>query len=702
MEAISGVIERLSPPYQGGWRIAKVPPHGAVVGMLGEGLQRGDCCTFRGQWKQHPKYGQQFEAASFVVEVPRDTLGIMDYLVRHFKWIGPTTSRALVDSFGDRLFDVMENSPEDLAKVQGITASRAQDIHKEYIAVKEDRQHDVWFSTHGITPGAKNRLVDNYGSKAKVIEAILENPYRLAEEVWGVGFKKADQIALSIGIKEDSKRRCNAGVKWVLEEASSDGHCYLPHEELLLRCVEVLRADQTRIKEAIKDGIEQKKLIRTDEGIYLAGIHQAEMLVSRKLAGMLAKHHEVMMSELTPSEIAEMDPDQKRALDLALGSRVCVITGGPGVGKTWTVRKIIEAIGGNRSIELAAPTGKAAKRMSEMSSRDARTIHRLLEFHPVEGFRRNGDNPLDCDTLIIDEVSMIDVRLMASLMDAIGSRTQVIFVGDKDQLPSVGPGKVLSDMIASGIAPVAHLKTLHRQAAKSYININARNVNSGQKIVINDESKDFYFIQELEDHKIPAIIAKTIERIPEKFKIPLEDVQVICPQKRGNVGTENLNRVLREVYNPGGRKVSGTVFCEGDRVIQTRNNYNLEVFNGDIGRVVGGNRDDLFVAYKDMRGTENIVKYPIMDTSELQPAYALTIHKSQGSEFGAVIIPIHTTNYIMLRRNLLYTAITRGRQLVVLVGSHKAASLAVKTIDASQRYTGLIKRIMEQTGRANG
>lgn len=691
-EAISGVIEKISPPYQGGWRFASVPPHGTVVGALGD-LQPGDHCIFKGGWKQHPKFGKQFEASLVEIEIPRDRKGIMDYLARHFKWIGPTIARNLVEEFGDDLFQVMEKEPGRLSSIQGITEARAREIHKEYLEIRNERELDIWFATHGITMGLRNKLVEKYGSKSEAVEAVKEDPYRLADDIWGVGFKKADQIALSMGIRRDSERRTNAGVRWVLESAAEgEGHCFLPEGELIMRCREILGSTVDRVKAAIETGIAAGKLVRRGEAVYTVPLHNAERSVAENLKRLAESHHEEMMREIGHETIAQMDADQQKALHLALNSKVSIITGGPGVGKTWTVNRIIEALG-DRKIELAAPTGKAAKRMAEMSGRPARTIHRLLEFHPYNGFQRSRENPLECDTLILDETSMIDIRLMACLMDAVSTKSQVIFVGDVDQLPSVGPGRVLADLIESRAIPTAHLRTLHRQAAESFINVNAKLLNAGQKLKISKASGDFWFLPEEDAESIPDIIVKACRVIPKRFQCNMDDIQVLCPQKRGPVGAENLNRVLRPVLNEGSEKIPGTPFMAGDRVIQLRNNYSLEVFNGDIGKVAGTDSEHLQVVYDDLQGKRTVM-YPLTGIDELQLAYALTVHKSQGSEFPVVIVPVHTTNYMMLKRNLLYTAITRGKKLVVLAGTMKAINVAIRTVDSTMRCSNL-KQLMQ-------
>lgn len=708
-EAIKGTIESISRPYGGGWRFASVQPPGSdpvnVVGVISNDLQAGDVCIFQGRYRDHEKYGRQFHATAAQLEIPKDVRGIQDYLDRHFKWVGPTIARRLVEEFGENLFRVMKDTPDRLTRIQGITPARAREICDEYRAIECDREFDVFFATHGITLNMRNRLLERYGEKEQAVRVIKDNPYTLADEIWGIGFKRADQIALSIGIGKESGRRLRAGVAWVLQEASeSDGHCCLPFEELVERAQKILQGGKEKISRIVSSLVQEKRLIDVEGEIYRPDIFKAETFVAEKLRALASAHHEEMMREITEDELRKMDEDQRRGLELALSSKVCAITGGPGVGKTYLVNLIIQALG-DRKIELAAPTGKAAKRMSEVSGRPARTIHRLLEFNPILGeFQVNAENPLDCDTLIVDETSMIDIHLMAVLMAAVTTKTQVIFVGDADQLPSVGPGRLLADMIQSETIPVARLKTLHRQAAASLINVNAQRINAGEKLDLSTAQGDFWFCPEETTEKIPGLIVRACLAIPQRFKksenpdvnLTFDDIQVLCPQKRGAIGTEELNKLLRPVLNPNGEKLAGSTFCTGDRVIQMRNNYRLEVFNGDVGRVLGADREHLFVEFDDLQGKREVA-YSHIDAGELQLAYALTVHKSQGSEFPAVIIPVHTTNYLMLRRNLLYTGITRGKKLVLLIGTLKAVNLAIRTVDADKRYSNLERWIREGT-----
>ncbi|MGO9372706.1 MAG: ATP-dependent RecD-like DNA helicase [Syntrophobacteraceae bacterium] len=706
METLAGQITDIRGPYRDNWCILTVKPEGNkssdlinVTGSLAN-FQPGDVCTFEGRWKTSQKYGKQFAAEVAVLTVPRDKDGMRLYLTRSFKWIGPVLAGKLIEVYGENLFSIIENSPESLTKVNGITPDRAKEIHEEYLKVKEDRSYDLWFAKVGLTLNMQNRLIERYGSKEDAIERIKANPYLLADEVFGVGFKKADVIGLSIGIARDSAVRIGACLRFLLKEATSEGHCYLPQHELIKKCMEYVSCDEEKVHQAITDSLRSEKVIYHEEQLYPAALYRAETEIARKLRSLVAAPHALIMSELTRDEIKELDEDQQAALAMALKSKILVVTGGPGVGKTFTTNMIIRALG-DRKIELACPTGKAAKRLAEMSGRTARTIHRLLEFSPMEGgFQRDSDNPLTCDTLIIDETSMVDIPLMHSLLDAITLDTQIVFVGDGQQLPSVGAGRVLGDMIESKVIPVAHLQRLHRQAAKSKINLNARKVNARQKLIAGDFNRpddpdgDFWFVPEEDADAIPNLIIKIIQAIPKKFEHSWDDIQVLCPQKKGPIGTQNLNKVLQPVLNPTGGKLPGVSFCAGDRVIQTKNNYKLAIFNGDIGTVTGADKENLFVEFEDLKGKRE-VSYPIEEVSNLYLAYALTIHKYQGSETPVVIMPVHTQNYIMLKNNLLYTGITRAKKLIVLVGMLKAVNIAIRTEDSSVRYTNLKKWLID-------
>lgn len=687
-ETITGRVQSLSRSFNGGWRKMTLVGHGTVVGVMPNDIRPGDEVICTGKKGSHPQYGDQFQADSVTVKEDRSAQGIIRYLDVHFKWIGPFLASQLVKRFGEDLFEVIEQHPERLTEIKGITSTRAVELREQYLTIKADQEHDAFFAGHLIGRGVQARLVEHYGSKAAAVEAIKEDPYNLAEIVWGVGFKTADQIARTLIVSPESPNRIRAALRYLLrEQAEGAGHCFLPAQELAHCAQELLEIDSSLIWQGIRAGIADGHL--TDHGgeIYHSELFKAEQEVAGKLRTLATSHHEIMIQELSREEIAELDADQLTALMIACKSKVCVITGGPGTGKTYTIQRILTALG-DRKIALAAPTGKAAKRMSEMTGRGASTIHRLLAYDPYVGrFIHDSDNPLDHDTLVIDETSMIDIRLMRSLLDAVTDHTQIIFVGDMDQLPSVGPGRVLADMIESGVIPVARLQTLHRQAAESLININAKIINRGAKLQVrNNQGDDLWFIPEDEPGAVAESIRKLIRIIPEQFGYRLDEIQVLCPQKRGPIGTKQLNEELRPLLNPDGKKLEGTPFLTGDRVIQLRNNYQLGIFNGDILTVAGVN---------PIENTLNLVMdgapipYPVAKTDELQLAYALTIHKSQGSEFPVVIMPVHTANFVMLKRNLLYTAITRGKRLVFLVGQMKAINLAIRTIDSSKRYSNL-------------
>jgi len=692
METVRGKIVQLSRSYNGGWRFGSLHPEGApdvaIVGNIPESIEVGDCVVCSGDWKQHPRYGPQFQVQVVEVDIPRDVAGIQEYLDRHFMWIGPVLSKKLTDKFGDTIFQVLEESPEKLAQISGITPDRASSIHKEYMTIKQDREHDIFLATNGITARMRDKLVAEYGSKQDAVKIVSENPYELSDTIWGVGFKKCDAIAGVMGIAKDSSHRIRSGVNWVLGEASEgEGHCYLPEKELLTRSIEVLGVHQDHIKQMIEYGVQDKRLVRVNDGIYRRDLYQAEKEVSESIRKLVVARSP-RSRNLHPAITAGLDETQTYAVRMALDSRISIVTGFPGTGKTHTVQRILAAMEG-KVIELAAPTGKAAKRMAEMCGRPARTIHRLLQYSPQIGdFLRNRDNPIEADAIIIDESSMIDIRLMASLMDAVTERKKIIFVGDVNQLPSVGPGQVLNDMIQSGCMPVTYLTQLYRQDYDSLINVNAQRIHRGEKLELSSTQGDFWFIPEEDPHAIPGLIIKAVEKIPQQFGFTHDDIQVLCPQKKGPVGTGELNKILQPILNPAGEKLEGVPFRSGDRVIQTRNNYNLEIFNGDIGVVRSVDKDYLYIQFDDISGKRNVA-YPLTDLDDLQAAWALTVHKSQGSEYPVVIIPVHTTNYVMLKRNLLYTAITRARKLVVLVGTMKAVNVAIRTIDTSRRYTGL-------------
>ena len=691
MDQITGKIESMSQAFKNGWRILSVAPNIAATGCIPGGIHPGDNCLFKGKWQTHPRYGKQFSISHIEVETPKDVQGIQDYLMSNFKWIGPHIAKKVVDHFGENLFDVMKNDPLTLCQISGITKSRASEISLKYIQVEESRQIDIFFSIHGVTLNMQSRLVECYGSKEAAYKKVREDPYALADELWGVGFKKADTIALSMGTEKTSPRRIEAGIMWALKFAEGDGHCFLPEKNLTRIAIDQLGVDGRFFFPCLEKLYERGDLIKAGTAVYTPDMLHYEENISAKLLKLTMRKEPRMLKNLTQKDLDTLDDDQRLAVAYAVNANIQIITGSPGVGKTYMIKKIIEALGQDCDVVLAAPTGKAAKRMEEATGRTAKTIHRLLEYDFHSGaFSRNKDLPLDCDTLIVDEASMIDVSLMYSLLDAITEKTQLILVGDKDQLPSVGPGAIFRDMIESNMIPSVFLKTLHRQAKESIIIKNAHLINNGKKIINNPDNLDFRFIEEERSENIPGIIEKLCSDLMNEWQC--SDVQVLCPMKKGPIGTKNLNSIIRPVFNPGFeniRKIRGTIFHLNDRVIQIKNNYQLGIFNGDIGFVSRQIDDEKFIV--DFNG--NHIEYPISTVDQLQFAYALTIHKFQGSESRVVIIPVHTTNFIMLKRNLLYTGITRGKELVIFVGTMKAVNIAIRTMDSSKRFTGLMEKL---------
>lgn len=705
-EIVSGTITSIRGPFRNRWSILSVRSQAgtvAVTGCLPSNIGVGDSCDFEGSWTQHAQYGDQFAAESMKIVVPKDRQGQMNYLARRLSGVGPKMAKLLIETFGglDAVIEVIEQRPYELKKIPGLTDDRIETIRRDWQQAAAFQEFDLFCATHGITPRLGERLLEVYRKPQVVISVIKSNPYVLAEEVWGVGFVKADQIAAYVGIPRDSAFRIEAGVRYTLQEAASAGHCFLTQAELMLQATKLLNINEPTIAAHIERVVASGKIDTEDDRLYHGDLLECEKEVAGKLRTLLRHPLPRVACDLTSEGVAEMDASQRCAVAFALTEKVLVITGGPGVGKTYTVNKILGAFGRGYRIELAAPTGKAAKRMIEATGRDARTIHRLLEYSPQEGgFIRNHHYPLDCDLVVIDEISMVDIRLMAALLDAIPpSGCQLLMVGDRNQLPSVGPGKVLSDMIFSGEIPVVELTELHRQAAGSLININAQRINRGEPLLTRLEGiePDFWILPEENKENIPAQIIKLCQKIPEQFKVSLSDIQVLCPQRVGPIGTEKLNPILRdEVFNPYGASIYGTIFRKNDKVIQLKNVYTTGIFNGDIGTILEP-IDEKYIAveFESVGASDKgfIVEYPRSALDELSLAYALTIHKSQGSEFPVVIMPVHTANYMMLQRTLLYTGITRAKTMVVLVGTDKAILQAIRNATTQERNTTLRSRI---------
>jgi exodeoxyribonuclease V alpha subunit len=717
-ETLSGVIERVtfhSP--ETGFAVLRVQVPGrrgvvTVVGTLASAVA-GEYVEAAGAWAQDRDHGLQFKADELRTTPPYTAEGIARYLGSGLiKGIGPHFARKIVEVFGERTLDVIDESPTFLQEIKGIGPRRIQRIRESWREQKAVRAIMVFLQSHGVGTARAVRIYKTYGEQA--VELVREDPYRLATDIWGVGFASADQLAERLGIDRASPLRARAALRYVLQQLSGEGHCGFPEagvvertcaltgieREVVAAAVEHQRAEDVLVREPWPDGGGE------EPWLYLKPLFLAELGVARALGALAQGAHplpavnaDAALEWVEQKMGLSVAPAQRDAIRRAATSKVLVVTGGPGTGKTTIVRGILEVFTAKGlRCALCAPTGRAAKRLGETTRREARTIHRLLEFDPsLGGFKRDRGNHLDLDLLIVDETSMVDVVLMNQLLRAVPPWACVVLVGDVDQLPSVGPGTVLADVIGSGVVPVVRLTEIFRQAGQSWIVRAAHRVNHGEEPEAGppEGRGDFYIVEASTPEAIlDRILTMVRERIPVRFGLdPLRDVQVLTPMNRSELGARNLNARLQEVLNPPpGPEVQryGWTFRVGDKVIQTENNYQKEVFNGDIGRVRAIDTEDqeLMVDYDG-----KVVPYDFGELDELALAYALSVHKAQGSEYPAVIIPLHTQHYLMLQRNLLYTGITRGKRLVVLVGNRKALALAVRRQDTARRYTALRQRL---------
>lgn len=674
-----------------------------VVGSCAA-IWEGEELHAEGQWTRHPSHGQQFQAKTITCITPTSTEGIRRYLASGMiKGIGPKFAQRIVDKFGDRTLDIIDRESGRLREVEGIGEGRRKLIKESWAEQSGVREIMIFLQSHGIGTAKASRIYRQYGADA--IAVVKRNPYRLCEDVWGIGFKTADAIALSVGIPHDSEIRARAGLIYTLQTEAEEGHCFTADADVLLHAQELLGISVEILADALAKEYDKGTLVKEENRVYLRDLHRAEARVAASLRTLLDTPRTFAPID-APKAIAwaegkmglRLAPLQREALANAISSKVSIITGGPGVGKTTIIRALTEIFGVRKlDIRLAAPTGRAAKRMSEATGHEALTLHRLLKFNPsLGGFEFNAENPMPGDCFILDETSMIDIRLMDHFLQALAPAVTLILVGDTDQLPSVGPGNVLRDLIASGAIPFCRLDTIFRQDTSGLIVRNAHHVNHGEPLETHASGadSDFYFVETGEPEKI---IARTLElmtqRIPHKFRLdPLTDVQVLSPMRKNLLGTENLNDVLQTALNPSGPSLirGCTHYRQGDRVMQLRNNYDKEVFNGDIGFIKAVDEEDrsLIVLF-DGRP----VTYTQSELDELVLAYACSIHKSQGSEYPAVIVLVHTQHYKLLQRNLLYTAITRGKRLVLVVGSSRAVNIAIRANQVRERRTTLRDRL---------
>ncbi|MBU5436683.1 ATP-dependent RecD-like DNA helicase [Tissierella sp. MSJ-40] len=730
MLSLEGVIEEIKFRNEtNGYTVAKLHTSDGLVTIVGyvPFINLEEKVKVEGEWIYHPTYGEQLNFTSLSTVVPSTLTGIEKYLSSGLiPYIGPKTAKKIVEKFGLESLEVIQYNPERLKEIEGIGDKKLEKIVKAYEEQRELRDIMVFLQQFGITVNYGIRIYKKYGKDT--INIISENPYRLSEDVFGIGFKTADQIAQKMGISIQSPYRIEAGIKYIIMEHAGNGHCYVPKEELIFHTSKLLQIEDTLIEESIRDLAIKGNVHLINEGdetlVYYTPFHVAENNVSKKIVELSRVDLEEFNVDVE-KEIQKIEEEeginfakkQVLAIKESLNNGLIVVTGGPGTGKTTTINAIIKIFEDlNLSVVLAAPTGRAAKRMTETTGREAKTIHRLLEYSFMEEdipFGKDEDSPIEGDLIIIDEASMIDILLMNSLLKAINPGTRLILVGDVDQLPSVGPGNVLKDIINSGVVKVVELDEIFRQAGESMIIVNAHRINKGESPYLNEKNKDFYFMTKPQ----PNLIVDTIldlckERLPNFYGVdPVKDIQVLTPMKKGDVGINSLNKHLQAVLNPKAKEKSekqmgDDCFRVGDKVMQIKNNYTTEwklirngieiesgegVFNGDFGFITDIDEEDRII--KVLFDEEKEVEYDYNQLDELKLAYATTVHKSQGSEFPVVVMPIYWGPPMLLTRNLLYTAITRAKKLVVLVGEERYLSMMVKNNRITKRYSSLDSKI---------
>ncbi len=677
-----------------------------IVGNAFE-LQCGEKIEVTGKWILNRNYGQQFEIESIKTAEPATAVGIKNYLGSGLiKGIGPVMANRIVSHFKLDTLKILDEEPERLNEIDGIGKKRINLIFKSWKKHKNIREVMIFLQSYGISNTYATKIYNNYGDNS--INVIKVNPYRLSEDIFGIGFKTADKIALKTGIEKDSLFRIKAGIIHLLKSAEDDGHCYLPYEEFIEIAEDFLCTELGKITDALSklEGEGRIIIVKDDiSKVYLASIYNAEKYVSEKILAILGyeMEHKIrgskkdgiydLINNLAAKERIILDDIQMKAIEKAVTEKILVITGSPGTGKSTILNFVIKIFEKeNKSVLLGAPTGRASKRLYEATGKEAKTIHRLLNYNPkLNKFIKNEKNPVDADMVIIDEASMLDIRLMRNLLLAVKPQTGVIFVGDVDQLPAVGPGNVLSEIIGSDIVPVIELQKIYRQEGESLIIYNAHKVRDGQFPYIGKpKNNDFFFIEKNEPEEVVDLILNLLtQRIPKSFNYnPLYDVQVIVPTNKGIVGVNNLNSRIQDILNFNSQKVlRGSVqYRLNDKVMQLKNNYGKDVYNGDIGFISG---IDMEMEEITVNFDGRNVDYSFFELDELSLSYAISIHKSQGSEFKCVIIPLLTSHYMLLQRNLLYTAITRAKELAVIVGSKKAIGMAVNRNIVEKRYTSL-------------
>ncbi|MCC5653082.1 ATP-dependent RecD-like DNA helicase [Nostoc sp. XA013] len=729
-EIITGVIERLTfHSEESGYTVARLirPRFRDLTTIVGSfaNIQPGQTLQLTGFWREHPQFGPQFQVTNYKETKPATLTGIEKYLGSGLiKGVGPVTAKRIVAHFGLETLDIIENQIERLIEVQGIAKKRITLIKNAWSTQKAIKEVMVFLQSHGVSTTYAVKIYKQYQDKA--VDTVTHNPYQLATDIYGIGFLTADKIARNLGVAPDSEFRYCAGIIHALSEAAEDGHCYLPQPKLIEKVIKLLTTDEYQptedaitnmitdmgareelVRERIRDDYGEKLLLCYKPTFFHTEQNLAQ-LISRRLRQPLAQDMPRVrgwIERFTASHKIQLSQQQQQAVEIAAYSPLMIITGGPGVGKTFTTHTIVslwKAMG--KSIALAAPTGRAAQRLSEMTRLEAKTIHRLLEFDPKKmGFKCGSDNPLPHTAIIVDEASMLDLFLAHSLVKAVAQGAQLLLVGDIDQLPSVGPGKVLADLINSLQVPVVRLTQVFRQAQQSAIISAAHQINQGEYPALEPISDNpvsdciWHGGGNQPEHGVQAICELITDLIPRLGFNPATDVQILCPMSRGLVGTRNLNAVLQQLINPPSRNLveinrGGMILREGDRIIQLTNDYNREVFNGDLGNILSIDTVEQEVTV-DYGG--RAVVYDYADLNEITLAFAVSVHKSQGSEYPVVIFPLYMQHYMMLSRNLFYTGLTRARKLAIIIGDKKAISLAVRTTDDQQRYTRLWQRLLQ-------
>lgn len=719
---LEGQIEKITyTSLETGFTIARVKVDGyrglvTAVGNIAAPTV-GEIITMKGEWVNHPRYGEQFKIAHYDTKTPASVYGIAKYLGSGLiKGIGPVMAQRIVEKFGKETLKVIEQQVDKLAAVEGIGRKRINMIRKAWAEQKEIREVMIFLQSHGVSSGYATKIFKRYGRKS--IELVKQNPYALATEVFGIGFVTADSIAGKLGFAKDSELRVEAGILYVLIQLAEEGHVYYPYEPLVEKCRDILQVERDVVVKSFATIALDKKIVIEDlnqdigefrenyKAVYLEKFHFFEAGIASRLKGLIRAAKSIRRIDTTKAidwvqEQLDITLAEKQveAIRSAVEDKVLVITGGPGTGKTTMIHAVLKIFAKlGIDIMLAAPTGRAAKRMSEATGHEAKTIHRLLEYSMRRGgFQRNQERPLRCDLLIVDEASMIATTLMHHLLKAVPLEATFILVGDVDQLPSVGAGNVLKDIIDSGAVKAVELNEIFRQAQESSIIVNAHRINQGELPIIESPDRseqDFYFIEQEDPEEVLRIILELAnERIPRRFGLDrFADIQVLTPMHKGVVGAENLNTELQERLNPGKEGISrgGVQFRVNDKVMQIRNNYDKEIFNGDIGRIknIDAINQEVMIVFDTGE-----ISYDYAELDEVVLAYAISVHKSQGSEYPAIILPVLTQHYMLLQRNLIYTAVTRGRELVVLVGTKKALAIAVNNDKTQRRYTYLRYRL---------